>query len=615
MTTHTLSREWRRKLKCKREKKATEAKRKGVELPKNKRGRKKKKSFNFSKKSNDDDDDDDEPSPPPSISTRSQGPVPSDTTMPLNSTAANRRSTSLSTVAAAAAAAAAAAQRAASHTRSTRSTTTIYQTRHTVTPPTRYEAGPSPPTKPGHNNEWIGKLKGEKESLKAKLKSNRLLLRNLSDELAGMKEQQTDESNDPWKNHHMVDKDVPLDASDPILRRCLSGDEVKAFAKRKLYNNEGREKELHNVLHSLGLSRDGKFKPSKEESKEKLLIGFQLLVDIHFKNYCNQERADIVGEALFNGQLFGSEGANYVATKVAKTTTSRIFSTIALLRCMDRSAGALNDSAIDQYAKIEEQTVDYKVMRGHSMLHKRWKISNCRKIADEMVKTLLQVQHHEESEHGEYIHLDIKSLFRLSLKAYGLEKKAIEKGILMCITADGVEIANNGMGSQCGFAMKIVDEDARDITTGELLFVKNSSTEENGDRTTGDTDTDTDTDEDEDNMDEEDDTPAKEYENAQSSNTCHLIAMYMQNETKALVRKIISEQIDVFKDIEKNGLPPECGEPAICPCKLIVNADASCIQKICNRGGACKVQKFFCSYCECTSDERDMFMHLTGENR
>ena len=63
-----------------------------------------------------------------------------------------------------------------------------------------------------------------------------------------------------------------------------------------------------------------------------------------------------MGELLFNGEMFGKEAGIKVAQKIAKSVTSRVFSPSNILRSVDTHGGALNDSAIHQYAKIERES-------------------------------------------------------------------------------------------------------------------------------------------------------------------------------------------------------------------------------------------------------------------
>ena len=78
---------------------------------------------------------------------------------------------------------------------------------------------------------------------------------------------------------------------------------------------------------ALGMDRPhchGRIK--NKESKAKLLIGMQRIFEYHFGNYDKAERADIMGELLFNGKMFGKEVDSKVAQKFSKSVTSAVFS-------------------------------------------------------------------------------------------------------------------------------------------------------------------------------------------------------------------------------------------------------------------------------------------------
>ena len=98
------------------------------------------------------------------------------------------------------------------------------------------------------------------------------------------------------------------------------------------------------------------------------------MLDYHLKGYQSEERADIMGNLLFNGGLFPPKSSNPVAVKVTRTVTSTIFSAVALLRSIDSNAGALNDASCQQYAELEDMHPSVTKLWGQGMLHKRWKL-------------------------------------------------------------------------------------------------------------------------------------------------------------------------------------------------------------------------------------------------
>ena len=107
---------------------------------------------------------------------------------------------------------------------------------------------------------------------------------------------------------------MPLDEPSSVSPKKL-----KDYMEGTLRNRNPSDDELVNVLHSLGLYQSGSI--SDATDKERLGKGMQFLIGCHFGNYAEAEWADIVGELMFNGKLFGKETSNLVATKVTRSVT------------------------------------------------------------------------------------------------------------------------------------------------------------------------------------------------------------------------------------------------------------------------------------------------------
>ena len=86
---------------------------------------------------------------------------------------------------------------------------------------------------------------------------------------------------------------------------------------------EHPEHELTHVLQSIGLDTNN-FK-NKLMDKSLLQQGVHVLLDYHLKGYLSEERADIMGELLFNGGLFPHKSSSHVDVKVTRSVTSNIF--------------------------------------------------------------------------------------------------------------------------------------------------------------------------------------------------------------------------------------------------------------------------------------------------
>jgi len=65
-----------------------------------------------------------------------------------------------------------------------------------------------------------------------------------------------------------------------------------------------------------------------------------------FRGYSPVKRADLVGKLMFNGMLFGKQEGKGVATKVTRSGTLCIFSSVALLRSIGSHGGALKNDIV-----------------------------------------------------------------------------------------------------------------------------------------------------------------------------------------------------------------------------------------------------------------------------
>ena len=109
--------------------------------------------------------------------------------------------------------------------------------------------------------------------------------------------------------------------------------------------------------------------------------------------------------------------------------TSAVFSAANLLRSVDTHGGALNDSAIHQYAKIERESGLTDMKRGGSMLHHRSRLTEVRNIANHCAKKVLTVTHDPYCPAGNLVKLDPERVLQVALASYGLLEKAQSTGI------------------------------------------------------------------------------------------------------------------------------------------------------------------------------------------
>lgn len=91
--------------------------------------------------------------------------------------------------------------------------------------------------------------------------------------------------------------------------------DLKDFVKAALNTKTQKvaEPDLVNVLCALGLDKHGRV--TNQASKDSFVKGLQTLCDIHFSSYANEERADIMGELLFNGKVFSKAASDKASEK------------------------------------------------------------------------------------------------------------------------------------------------------------------------------------------------------------------------------------------------------------------------------------------------------------
>ena len=109
--------------------------------------------------------------------------------------------------------------------------------------------------------------------------------------------------------------------------------------------------------------------------------------------------------------------------------TSAVFSPANLLQSVDTHGGALNDSAIHQYAKIERESGLTEMKRGGSMLDHRSRLTEIRNIANHCINKVLNVTHDPYSPARDLVKLDPERVLRVALGSYGLLEKAQLTGI------------------------------------------------------------------------------------------------------------------------------------------------------------------------------------------
>ena len=206
------------------------------------------------------------------------------------------------------------------------------------------------------------------------------------------------------------------------------------------------------------------------------IAGIQLLTKYHFMNSTIAQRADLVGKLMFNGLLFGRDAANEVATKITKSVTLCIFSSVALLRSIGSHGGALNDTMCDQYARIEQESGVTNMKKGNEILHKRWKIAEVRAIGNDFVQSIFDIKHDPDSKYGNYVQLDLERSIRFLLSGTGTTERAVTNGFEITSCADGAEVCGKHKTSQTCVGLKPIDLNSIDLSNNEPLFAYTEET-------------------------------------------------------------------------------------------------------------------------------------------
>lgn len=348
----------------------------------------------------------------------------------------------------------------------------------------------------------------------------------------------------------------------------LSIEQMKAVFKA--FETKYPQHDITNTLHQLGLLHHGTV--SKENDKERLRRGITTLMQCILNNRNETQSADMIGEIFFHGLGFSPATVKEIGMKIATPITTSEFSAVCLLRSIDSNAGALNDSAIDQYSKVQSE--EYS-----NVLLKRWRICPVRKIANSYCNYQLDVKHNPDSKYGDHVSVDTSRAFRFMIDAHGLREKATSTNgsVQCCITGDGAAITTgtNIPGQTC-IGFKVVDEDAIDPCTNEPEFY-DDTVDDNGNIT-------------------------RLYKNAQSAKTCVPLAVCLSKETDELLVKSDDGFMSIFRwcqECSVNGLPLDGDEPVLNPIELVGTGDMSWQRKLVNSGGACKLKKALLSLLRC----------------
>ena len=108
--------------------------------------------------------------------------------------------------------------------------------------------------------------------------------------------------------------------------------------------------DLKNVLSSIGSDCQGR--PTKVVGRANCVKGIKFLCNFHFRNYCEEEHADSMGELLFNSEIFSKTASRKLFEKSTRSFTSCICTGISVLKCIESKAGYLNYRGCDDAIRV-----------------------------------------------------------------------------------------------------------------------------------------------------------------------------------------------------------------------------------------------------------------------
>ena len=345
---------------------------------------------------------------------------------------------------------------------------------------------------------------------------------------------------------------------------------------------------LTKIMDSLGLNEKGCVADS--ERNERLARGIKELFEFHFESKTESQRGDILGHLLFDGHLFGKETGTNVACIVAASVTRAVFSPTAIAKQIDLKHGALNDTGVSDYARIQSDQNLFEFVRGYSLLPFRNRLTAVRKMMNDFAHYLFKIKFHsslEQNKHGDFVKWDEECLLRFLVNEFKLtEKAATRGGVHSCITGDGATILGKYSNSQFATGIRILDDEAVDPKTGLPMFY--------------------------DMVEDDDGRIRKKYKNYHTLENVAVTSISIKNETKQLLKDVFGDFFEFGRKIRVEGLLANGEEPRLLPFDIVICGDMCFLQKMTATGGACKVKKHFCNYCECHGDD-DMFHVVDGK--
>ena len=200
---------------------------------------------------------------------------------------------------------------------------------------------------------------------------------------------------------HFRDRDGVRDPSEfdvqPNKPSWFDGKSLKDIVKKSLTGTKDASDDdaLPFVLKMLGFDVSGRLKDNTR--MDHLIGGLKELFSFHFGGKDNLKRGNLLGKALFEGDLFGKKAGKEVGLNIEKSRTRQTFNARRLLESIDKtSQGSLNDTSISQYALIETKSGIHKHKQGHSLLIHRNELTQVRATANRFTTGHLGINHNPD---------------------------------------------------------------------------------------------------------------------------------------------------------------------------------------------------------------------------
>jgi hypothetical protein len=176
------------------------------------------------------------------------------------------------------------------------------------------------------------------------------------------------------------------------------------------------------TLSNLGLNQT-QYSKSKTNNKSMLVQSIRILISYHLNGYKNEAIGEIIGEMLFNSNLFFRDAANHLDANMGMSVNSSMFTSVALLQLIDLHVGSLNDHTTNQHASIGDPS------KGKSMLPKQQNLISAWKAANQYISCMLDVHHSPFSRVGELVVWTQNARLDMMLRYLASKRRLLERAL------------------------------------------------------------------------------------------------------------------------------------------------------------------------------------------